>query len=76
MSIAQWPLPMITAETMDQDWFGSITEKLMWNTMIKRSPRDIRRQVPLAHTTLCAALLAVYHLLSLPRLAMQEDVDN
>lgn len=35
MTVAKWPLPMITAETRDQDWFTSITEKLMWNTIIK-----------------------------------------
>eukprot|EP00892_Ulva_mutabilis_P002108 jgi/Ulvmu1/11899/UM081_0058.1 len=35
MSIAKWPLPMITSETRDQEWFVSITEKLMWNAIIK-----------------------------------------
>ena len=40
MTIAQWPLPMITAETMDQDWYISITEKLHWNNNIKEPSRD------------------------------------
>jgi len=31
------PLPMITAGYMDNDWFSSITEKLMWNAIIKKS---------------------------------------
>lgn len=35
MSIGKWPLPMITSETRDQEWFVSITEKLMWNAIIK-----------------------------------------
>lgn len=36
MRIARFPLPMMTADVMDQDWFASITEKLMWNATIKK----------------------------------------
>lgn len=39
LSIARWPLPMITGETRDLDWFVSITEKLMWNAVIKKDQR-------------------------------------
>jgi hypothetical protein len=61
MSIAPWPLPMITAETMDQDWFVSITQKLLWNTIIKRRPRDEGRQVvPLSQASLCAPCQIFY----------------
>jgi hypothetical protein len=58
MNIAQWPLPMITAETMDKDWYTSITEKLDWNNTIKKTERtQARRQLPFpAACRMCAPL--------------------
>lgn len=58
LSIARWPLPMITAETMDLDWFVSITEKLMWNAVIKK---DKRKGLPDPLPT-SAALYVLQHL--------------
>jgi NAD kinase len=46
MYIGQWPLAMITAETMDQDWFVSITEKLMWNSVIKQHNKPPLKPLP------------------------------
>lgn len=58
MHTAQWPLPMITAETMDKDWYTSITEKLNWNNTIKKTERSrATRQLPFpAACRLCAPL--------------------
>lgn len=60
---------MITAETRDQDWFVSITEKLMWNAIIKVDRKKMQMAplpAPSAEcapdgisTGACASLLAV-----------------
>lgn len=55
MSVAQWPLPMITAETRDQDWFVSITEKLMWNAIIKVDRKKMQMAPLPAPSPECAA---------------------
>jgi hypothetical protein len=60
MHIARYPLPMITADVMDQDWYASITEKLMWNTIIKQErggSQDHNLPFPLA-CSLCAPCIS------------------
>ena len=46
LTVAQWPLPMITAETLDRDWFDGITEKLGWNNNIKNIQRTSQQTLP------------------------------
>ena len=50
MNIAKWPLPMITAETLDRDWFDGITEKLHWNENIKDVKRSRKQELPFPAT--------------------------
>jgi hypothetical protein len=64
INIAQWPLPMITAETLDRDWFDGITEKLGWNRNIKHVQRGGRQALPFpAACRLCASLVQMAPLL-------------